>query len=79
MVFVLPVGMPIVEEYLPRYAGKVNGPCSNAKQRLVSRDVEFIAEYSGTSLFGTKATMPEDVERSLTGLQVFATKRWSTN
>ena len=46
--FVFPVGMPIVEEYLPEGAGKsMDFVYKSAKQRLSPRDVEFIAEYSG--------------------------------
>lgn len=50
--FVFPVGMPIVEEYLPEGAGKsMDFVYKSAKQRLSPRDVEFIAEYSGLPVY----------------------------
>ena len=58
--FVFPVGMPIVEEYLPEGAGKsMDFVLQNqTKQRLSPRDVEFIAEYSGLPVYVKGTTMP---------------------
>ena len=75
--FVFPVGMPIVEEYLPQGAGKsMDYVYKSAKQRLSPRDVEFIAEYSGLPVYIKGPQCREDVERSL---DAGASGIWVTN
>ena len=75
--FVFPVGMPIVEEYLPEGAGKsMDFVYKSAKQRLSPRDVEFIAEYSGLPVYVKGPQCREDVERSLAA---GASGIWVTN
>ena len=75
--FVFPVGMPIVEEYLPQGAGKsMDYVYKSAKQRLSPRDVEFIAEYSGLPVYVKGPQCREDVERSL---DAGASGIWVTN
>ena len=75
--FVFPVGMPIVEEYLPEGAGKsMDFVYKSAKQRLSPRDVEFIATYSGLPVYVKGPQCREDVERSLAA---GASGIWVTN
>ena len=75
--FVFPVGMPIVEDYLPDGAGKtMDFVYKSAKQKLSPRDVEFIASYSDLPVYVKGPQCREDVERSL---DAGASGIWVTN
>lgn len=75
--FTFPVGMPIVQEYLPDGAGKtMDYVYKSAKQKLSPRDVEFIAQYSGLPVYVKGPQCAEDVERSL---DAGASGIWVTN
>lgn len=75
--YVFPVGMPIVEEYLPQGAGQtMDFVYKSAKQKLSPRDVEFIAEYSGLPVYVKGPQCKEDVEIALSA---GASGIWVTN
>ncbi|TWS95302.1 L-lactate oxidase [Streptococcus sp. sy018] len=75
--YVFPVGMPIVEEYLPQGAGKsMDFIYKSAKQALSPRDVEFIAEYSGLPVYVKGPQCKEDVKLAL---DAGASGIWVTN
>lgn len=75
--YVFPVGMPIVEDYLPNGAGKtMDFVYKSAKQKLSPRDVEFIASYSGLPVYVKGPQSADDVERSL---DAGASGIWVTN
>lgn len=75
--FVFPVGMPIVQEYLPDGAGKtMDYVYKSAKQALSPKDVEFIAQYSGLPVYVKGPQSKEDVEIALSA---GASGIWVTN
>ena len=75
--FVFPVGMPIVQEYLPDGAGKtMDFVYKSAKQKLSPKDVEFIAQYSGLPVYVKGPQSKEDVEIALSA---GASGIWVTN
>ncbi|MGT2753793.1 L-lactate oxidase [Streptococcus ovis] len=75
--FVFPVGMPIVQEYLPDGAGKtMDFVYKSAKQKLSPKDVEFIAQYSGLPVYVKGPQSKEDVDIALSA---GASGIWVTN
>lgn len=75
--FVFPIGMPIVQEYLPDGAGKtMDYVYKSAKQALSPKDVEFIAQYSGLPVYVKGPQSKEDVDIALSA---GASGIWVTN
>ncbi|SUO68033.1 L-lactate oxidase [Streptococcus pyogenes] len=75
--FVFPVGMPIVQEYLPDGAGKtMDYVYKSAKQALTSKDIEYIATYSGLPVY---VKGPQCAEDTLRALDAGASGIWVTN
>lgn len=75
--FVFPVGMPIVQDYLPDGAGKtMDYVYKSAKQKLSPKDVEYIAQYSGLPVYVKGPQSREDVEIALAA---GASGIWVTN
>lgn len=75
--FVFPVGMPIVEEYLPQGVGQtMDFVYKSAKQALTTKDVEYIAQYSGLPVYVKGPQCAEDVHISLNS---GASGIWVTN
>lgn len=75
--FVFPVGMPIVQEYLPNGAGKtMDYVYKAAKQALSPKDVEYIAQYSGLPVYVKGPQCAEDAFRAL---EAGASGIWVTN
>ncbi|WNZ95253.1 L-lactate oxidase [Streptococcus iniae] len=75
--FVFPVGMPIVQEYLPNGAGKTMDYVYKAtKQALSPKDVEYIAQYSGLPVYVKGPQCAEDAFRAL---EAGASGIWVTN
>lgn len=75
--FVFPVGVPIVQEYLPDGAGKtMDYVYKSAKQVLSPKDVEYIAQYSGLPVYVKGSQCAEDV---YSALGAGASGIWVTN
>lgn len=75
--FVFPVGMPIVQEYLPQGVGQtMDFVYKSAKQALTTKDVEYIAQYSGLPVYVKGPQCAEDVHIALNS---GASGIWVTN
>ncbi|WP_438831493.1 L-lactate oxidase [Streptococcus pluranimalium] len=75
--FTFPCNMPIVQEYLPEGIGKsMDFVYKSAKQALSSKDVEFIAQYSGLPVY---VKGPQSAEDAFRALDAGASGIWVTN
>ncbi|MDT2601253.1 alpha-hydroxy-acid oxidizing protein [Enterococcus hulanensis] len=63
--FTFPLAMPIVQAYQSGIGQTMDAVYGSSKQKLSSKDVEFIASYSDLPVYVKGVQSEEDVERSL--------------